>query len=271
MTIHVRDNRGGSWWWAHNAVFDVYGRDLGPYGIAVYCCLCRHAGNDQATWIGQRAIAEEIGCGRTSVQQALAKLRDLRLLQIEEQQDERGQLTNVYTLLPMPDATVQHPRPLHERGGSPREQGRSPGGRGGPGDGGGPLATQAPYQFMKKTHGTRPGLTPDTKEELPRDGNEACLADADHDLARVWSVTLSDLREQIIPTNFARWLSRARLLGLDAGVATVAVPDRVSAEQLSRRFGALVRQALTDACGQPMAVEYRVHAAVAVPDTAQAR
>lgn len=77
-------------------------------------------------------------------------------------------------------------------------------------------------------------------------------------LTTIWETALADLREQILPTNFARWLSRARLLGRAAGEAVVGVPDRVSAEQLARRFDALVRQALSDACGEPVTVRYEV-------------
>lgn len=77
-------------------------------------------------------------------------------------------------------------------------------------------------------------------------------------IATIWAAALDDLREQILPTNFVRWLSRARLLGCAAGAAVVGVPDRVSAEQLARRFDALVRQALSDACGEAVVVEYRV-------------
>jgi hypothetical protein len=58
MAVHVRDNRGGNWFWIHNVIVDAYGKTLGPYGLAVYMVLCRHAGQEQATWIGQKNIAE---------------------------------------------------------------------------------------------------------------------------------------------------------------------------------------------------------------------
>ena len=79
-------------------------------------------------------------------------------------------------------------------------------------------------------------------------------------LAGVWRVTLDDLREQMVPANFSRWLARTRLVSRSAGEAVVGVPDQVSAEQLARRFDPLVRRALADACGEPVTVRYEVQA-----------
>jgi len=132
MPIHVRDNRGGNWFWMHNRIITEYGAQLGPYAIAVYAVLCCHADRDaQYTWVGQRAIADEIGTSRRQVQRELEKLRDLELLTIQEQQDEHGRTTNIYTLLALPlDSQAQ--------GGVTQAQG--------PG---------LPVQAINKTHGTR--------------------------------------------------------------------------------------------------------------------
>lgn len=35
MPIHVRDNRGGNWFWIHNAILDDFCSELGPYGFTV--------------------------------------------------------------------------------------------------------------------------------------------------------------------------------------------------------------------------------------------
>jgi hypothetical protein len=77
-------------------------------------------------------------------------------------------------------------------------------------------------------------------------------------LAHVWHATLDDLREQMVPANFSRWLARTQLISQSAGEAIVGVPDHVSAEQLARRFDPLVRRALADACGQAVTVRYEV-------------
>jgi chromosomal replication initiation ATPase DnaA len=78
------------------------------------------------------------------------------------------------------------------------------------------------------------------------------------DLEKLWHTTLADLAEQMVPTNYQRWLARTSLLSQAAGVAVVGVPDQVSAEQLARRFDPLVRRALADACGETVTVQYQV-------------
>jgi hypothetical protein len=103
VAIHVRDNRGGNWSWFHNAVLDCHGPELGPFGIAVYMVLCRHASNtEQATWVGQRTIAEGIGCSKRQVQREVDKLTGLGLIAVQEYDDEHGQRSNIYTLLSPP-------------------------------------------------------------------------------------------------------------------------------------------------------------------------
>jgi hypothetical protein len=84
------------------------------------------------------------------------------------------------------------------------------------------------------------------------------FAAAPNELVGVWHATLDDLREQMVPANFSRWLARTRLVSQHAGEAVVGVPDQVSADQLARRFDPLVRRALTDACGEAVRVRYEV-------------
>jgi hypothetical protein len=101
--MEVRDGRGGNWYWLHNAVIDRFGAQLGAYGIAVYACLCRHAGQDQRTWLSQGTIAEQIGASRQQVNRMVARLQSLRLVAVEERADATtGRLTNLYTLLALP-------------------------------------------------------------------------------------------------------------------------------------------------------------------------
>jgi hypothetical protein len=75
---------------------------------------------------------------------------------------------------------------------------------------------------------------------------------------KLWQTVLADLQEQMVPSNFTRWLARTVLLSHDAGAAVVGVPDQVSAEQLAKRFDPLVRRALSDACGKVVTVRYEV-------------
>lgn len=77
-------------------------------------------------------------------------------------------------------------------------------------------------------------------------------------LAAVWALALAELREQVVPTNYTRWLSRTQLLSRAPGQAVVGVPDRICADQLSRRLDPLVRRALSDACGEQLTISYQV-------------
>lgn len=135
MAIVVRDRRGGHWSWFHHAVIDDYGPTLGPYGIAVYICLCRHTDRAECTFVGQRTIATEIGAGRTSVNQAVAKLRELGLIDVEDRTDEHGRTTSTYTLLEPPLFTERTAVTPH---------GKQP-----------KAATRTANQFMNKNQGTR--------------------------------------------------------------------------------------------------------------------
>ncbi len=248
MPIYVRDNRGGNWFWLHNAVVDHYGKELGPYGIAVYVCLCRHVGQEQATWVGQREIAEEMGMSRRQVQRELEQLQSLALVSVETQETPHGQATNIYTLLAPPHVS-------ESRGDDSQSRGHV-------GETSPPRQGDAPYQFMKKTHGTR-GSTPRKKAGSTQDheiSNSSLhtnghVGDVQLD---VWQAVLADLREQMVPANFTRWVVRTSLLSQTAGAAVVGVPDQVSAEQLAKRFDPLVRRALADACGETVTVQYQV-------------
>lgn len=115
MPIAVRDRRGGHWAWFHHSLIDDYGAALGPYGIAVYVCLCRHVDREESTFVGQRTIATEIGAGRTSVNQAVAKLRELGLIEVEDRVDEHGRTTSTYTLLDPPLFTERTGLPPREQ------------------------------------------------------------------------------------------------------------------------------------------------------------
>jgi len=77
-------------------------------------------------------------------------------------------------------------------------------------------------------------------------------------LRATWRATLEDLAEQVVPTNYARWLARTCLLRRDGDRAIVGTPDRITAEQLVRRFDPLVRRALADAVGEAVTVQYQV-------------
>ena len=108
----VFDARRGGWFWAHDAVYDLYGAALGPYALVVYFYLCRRANeNGVSAW---RIADIAKSCGRISVrtvQRALIVLQNHEppLISIEKRVSS-GQDSNCYTVLDFrPDS--QSPRP----------------------------------------------------------------------------------------------------------------------------------------------------------------
>jgi hypothetical protein len=96
----------------------------------------------------------------------------------------------------------------------------------------------------------------DTQETVVQDTVNKRTSHSELDV--LWKATLDDLREQVVPVNFTRWLARTSLLSHDVGTVVVGVPDQVSADQLAKRFDPLVRRALADACGEAVTVRYEV-------------
>jgi DNA-binding MarR family transcriptional regulator len=79
--LRVRDERKPGHHWADNEVLDMHGRELGPYGYAVYMALGRHADNRSGKCTkSQSDIAKIFGISSDTVQRAIQKLIDLGLL-----------------------------------------------------------------------------------------------------------------------------------------------------------------------------------------------
>jgi hypothetical protein len=95
LKTKVRNIRDGRWFWLHHRVLDQYGRELGPYGIAVYCALCRFASRDQRSFPSQKRIAETIGASRSKACHEIEKLRRLGLIWAAKRDGRR----NIYFLL----------------------------------------------------------------------------------------------------------------------------------------------------------------------------
>jgi hypothetical protein len=247
VPIQVRDNRGGNWFWLHNAIMDTYGAQLGPYAGWAYVALCRHSNTEQTAWVSHRKMAEETGISDRKLRDELKRLEVLGLISIEQRLDDRGQQSNIYTLLD----------PLAHSAIPSAQQANPPG-----------TVDQLPRHVtptMKKTQLTRSmeqeeviATNPTTKKWVTTSSGANPSSQSDNIQDDLWQTVLTDLREQIAPTNFTRWLARTTLLDHDAGVAVVGVPDQVSADQLSRRFDPLVRRALADACGEAVAIRYEV-------------
>lgn len=125
MTKHIRDHRGKNWFWAENAIIDVYGPQLGSYAVAVYMVLCRMADDStQTAYPSHNTIARRLNVSKPTVIKALKALEAAGLVDIlERPKDNKENESNIYTLLPMPHTLPPGQQDL------PGSQGDLPGGQ----------------------------------------------------------------------------------------------------------------------------------------------
>jgi len=96
----VRDKRNKGWFYLDNEYLNGIGKHVGPIGIAVYVCLCRHADGEQKCFPSQDTISEEIGASTRSVREYLKKLEKLNIIQLKKVRTKSGKwLNNTYYLL----------------------------------------------------------------------------------------------------------------------------------------------------------------------------
>lgn len=106
LPFAVADKRKRGYFTVDNILLDQYGKELGPYAIAVYVALARFANADAECWPSRRAIYERTGVSVAQVTRELAKLTSLGLITITPQFNEHGdQVSNLYTLLDIPERT----------------------------------------------------------------------------------------------------------------------------------------------------------------------
>jgi DNA-binding MarR family transcriptional regulator len=97
--FRVRDERKPGHHWADNEVLDLHGRELGPYGYAIYMALARHANNSTGKCTKTHGdIARIFGVSNDTVQRAIAKLMELNLITRED----RPGYASSYILLEVP-------------------------------------------------------------------------------------------------------------------------------------------------------------------------
>lgn len=102
----VRDRRPG-FLRVYNDLYDRYGAQLGPYGLAVYVALCRYANEDSECWPSYGKIAKGTGMSKRKVIYEIQKMEALQIIAVERNQNT----SNVFILL---DTSAQHaPPPVH--------------------------------------------------------------------------------------------------------------------------------------------------------------
>lgn len=162
MTNRVIDERARGWLWLDNAVIDEYAAVIGPYALAVYTALCRHADANGQAFPSVPTLAKKLGMSPNTVRKAIGTLVEQRLITCESRQDQQGDaMSNLYTLLSV-GGTAPHEVPhAMQEGTAPDEVRVLHGVKGN--------KTQ-----LNKTHGTRiaphgapPNREPKTLSEKP--------------------------------------------------------------------------------------------------------
>lgn len=107
LPFTVADRRKRGYFTLDNILLDQYGKELGPYGIAVYAALARFANADAECWPSRRAIHERTNVSMAQVNREINKLANWGLITITPQFNAAGdQTSNLYTLLDIPDTPL---------------------------------------------------------------------------------------------------------------------------------------------------------------------
>jgi len=111
--LQIEDRRRPGWHWAYHETIDNYGARLGPYGLAIYYALCRHANDDRECWPSLQTMADETGMSRRQAIREVDRLVEIGLIKKESRtNDQHGDPdSNLYIIVD----------PARQRGGSDRE------------------------------------------------------------------------------------------------------------------------------------------------------
>ena len=124
----VSDARRGHFY-MYDDILDDYGKELGAFGVAVYCMLCRRAGKNGSSYPSLRRMAEDLGMSERQAKRELKKLKTLGLISIKPRRNEQGrQMSSEYTVLDAPKAkkkpgVSESPRPKPEDSETPVGEG----------------------------------------------------------------------------------------------------------------------------------------------------
>lgn len=97
----VDDKRKQGYFTIDNVLLDLYGKQLGPHGIAVYAALARFANREQECWPSLATIGDRTGMSKRQVGREIVKLETLKIVSITPQFDAatKTHRSNLYTLL----------------------------------------------------------------------------------------------------------------------------------------------------------------------------
>jgi Helix-turn-helix domain len=122
--MKLRDSRKRGWFWARNEIFDWWGQAIGPMGIAIYLCLCRHANGRGESHPSFARIAAECGMSKRSAIRTMKVLIVNHLIHSEQRISEKGDPdSNTYTILDLPKPQgIEDDPPLNENQGASNSQ-----------------------------------------------------------------------------------------------------------------------------------------------------
>jgi len=135
-TFVIRDRRPG-YLRVYNDLYDHYGAQLGPYGLAVYMALCRYANQDSEAWPSYTTIARGTGMSKRQVIREIHKMEELRIIAVERNQNT----SNIFVLL---DTSAQYEPPRGDTQSPPPVTHSHP-----------PSDTQSPKQDLLNKRSTR--------------------------------------------------------------------------------------------------------------------
>lgn len=83
----LRDDRVKGWFWAEDKLFDEYAPEIGVYGVAVYCLLCRMSDGKGVSWPSYSYIAKKLKMSRRTVMRTIEVLVDAGLINVTVRTD----------------------------------------------------------------------------------------------------------------------------------------------------------------------------------------
>jgi hypothetical protein len=105
----IRDRRQKHWFYVDDAVIDVHANALGPFGLALYMILVRHADKNGQSFPSLSHLQKMLGdASRNTVKKYLGLLVERGLVAYTRRDDPQGdQSSHLYTLLPVSKSPPQ--------------------------------------------------------------------------------------------------------------------------------------------------------------------
>jgi len=105
--MEIRDRREAHWFWIHDIIVDIYGPQIGAYGIAVYAALARYADREGHATPSLTTLARTLHISRNTILKTLETLTVHHLLAKSQRVARAGHHEeNIYTLLSLPLSTT---------------------------------------------------------------------------------------------------------------------------------------------------------------------